>query len=156
MYRVFIMAARYSTVLFILSLQASSTQSSIGASQGPMFGARAHFRMTGKSIIRRQKNRDIDRTELDRFSTGRVRIILLRKKMEWNRSPRNSVVNRKLSYSGWKKRRAIMNDLQITRDLRFFHSASCSRSLAIRFRTSHFSRLRLRCTSAEIRTSLRT
>ena len=66
------MAARYSTVLFILSLQASSTQSSIGASQGPLFGARAHFRMTGKSIIRRQKNRNVD-GELDRFSTGRVR-----------------------------------------------------------------------------------
>ena len=60
-------------ILFInSSLQASSTQSSIGASQGPLFGARAHFRMTGKSIIRRQKNRNID-GELDRFSTGRVR-----------------------------------------------------------------------------------
>ena len=29
-----------------------------------------------------------------------------------------------------------MNVLRVTRDLRFIHSASCSRSLAIRFRTS--------------------
>ena len=144
-------------ILFInSSLQASSTQSSIGASQGPLFGARAHFRMTGKSIIRRQKNRDIDRTELDRFSTGRVRIILLRKKMAWNCSPRNSVVNHILVARN--VRLTIMNVLRVTRDLSFFHSASCSRSLA-RYPLpyfSHFSRLRPRCTSAEIRTSLRT
>ena len=43
--------------------------------------------MTGKSIIRRQKNRDIDRTELDRFSTGRVRLILLQNKNRMESMP---------------------------------------------------------------------
>ena len=75
-------------ILFInSSLQASSTQSSIGASQGPRFGARAHFRMTGKSIIRRQKNRNID-GELDRFSTGRVRLFCFKIRIAWNLCPK--------------------------------------------------------------------